>query len=128
MAESAPAQGQSEPMSYDHDQLEKRVAPGFGMVGGDLHEAVKRAADALKALGDLPSGEETDQKFLRWFTPKRDQMLALTDDLADAYGDIGDGLLAMHRGVLVLDWGMADDLTKLPDYLADGPAAKRDGA
>lgn len=128
MAESAPAQGQSEPMAYDHDQLEKRVAPGFGMVGGDLHQAVKRAENAVKALGNLPSGEETDQRFLRWFAPKRDQMLALTDDLADAYGDIGDGLLAMHRNVLVLDWGMADELEKLPDYLADAQAAERDGA
>jgi hypothetical protein len=127
VAESAPAQGQPEPMAYDHDQLENRAAPGFGMVGGDLHAAVKRAEDALKALGGLPSGEETDQKFLRWFTPKHDQMLALTDDLAEAYGDIGEGLLAMHRGVLELDWGMADDLEKLPDYLADGQAAEWDG-
>ncbi|MER5326935.1 hypothetical protein [Streptosporangium roseum] len=128
MAEPAPARGPSEPMAFDHEQLENSVAPGFGTVGGDLHDAVKRARDALKALGDLPSGEETDQRFLRWLTPKRDQMLALTDDLADAYLDIKEGLLAMHRGVLVLDWGMADDLTKLPDYLADGPAVERGGA
>lgn len=127
MAESAPAQGSSEFMAYDHDQLEDGVAPGFGMVGDDLRDAVKRAVNALSALGALQGGEETDRKFLDWFLPKRHEMLVRTNDLAEAYLDIGEGLLAMHRGVLDPDWGMAADLEKLSDYLADGPAAERGG-
>ncbi|MET9069035.1 hypothetical protein ACWDR1_33965 [Streptosporangium sandarakinum] len=109
------------PMEVDHDQLENVVAPGFRAVGGELREAVTRAASALAALGALPADEETDRRFLQWFTPKRDQMLDLTRDLAGAYGDIGDGLLMTGRNVWNVDWGLAEDLARVPDYTADGP-------
>ncbi|GAA3424120.1 hypothetical protein ACWDTT_04790 [Streptosporangium sandarakinum] len=109
------------PMEVDHDQLENVVAPGFRVAGGDLREAVARAASALAALGALPADEETDRRFLQWFTPKRDQMLELTRDLAGAYGDIGEGLLMTGRNVWNVDWGLAEDLARVPDYTADGP-------
>ncbi|GGP98261.1 hypothetical protein [Streptosporangium pseudovulgare] len=109
------------PMEVDHDQLENVVAPGFRVAGGDLYEAVARAVGALAALGPLPADEETDRRFLQWFTPKRDQMLELTRDLAGAYGDIGEGLLMTGRNVWNVDWGLAEDLARVPDYTADGP-------
>ncbi|MFF0312450.1 hypothetical protein ACFYSC_33885 [Streptosporangium sp. NPDC004379] len=120
MTEPSPG-GPAAPMKVDHDQLENVVAPGFRVAGEDLGEAVARAVGALAALGPLPEGEETDQRFLRWFTPKRDQMIELTRDLAGAYGDIGEGLLVAGRNVWNVDWGLAEDLAKVPDYTAGGP-------
>ncbi|MFC7648142.1 hypothetical protein ACFQX6_52505 [Streptosporangium lutulentum] len=99
---------------------------GFGTLSSDLHDVVKHATNALTSIGDLPSDEEVDQGFLQWFAPKRDQMLELTDDLAGAYGDVGEGLLAMSHNLTTIDWGVVKDLEKLPDYTVGGPVKRAD--
>lgn len=116
--------GNPSTMAYNHDQLQNQAGLGFADVGSDLGAVVKRAFDDLQAIGPLPSGEEVDQRFLEWFTPKYEQMLALTADLAGAYGDIGKGLIAMSRNVSDIDWGMAKDLEEVPDYTEDGPVKR----
>jgi hypothetical protein len=125
VAEPVPEKGLP-PMGLDHHQLEKQAAPGFGEVRTDLYGLVKRAGNALSAIGSLPNDEEVDQRFLQWFAPKRDQMLALADDLAGAYGDIGEGVLGMSQNVKTIDWGLAKSLEKVPDYLIDGPVKRSD--
>ncbi|WP_433243652.1 hypothetical protein ACQPYK_40215 [Streptosporangium sp. CA-135522] len=125
MAEPPAGGNPSTTQALDHDQLQDRTAPDFAKLKENLHAAVQKARDGLKAVGELPSEEEIDQHFLQWLAPKRDQMLRLTDDLAEAYGDIGGGLLAMSKNLQDIDWGIADDLEKVPDYLADVAEPKR---
>ncbi|WP_157594778.1 hypothetical protein [Streptosporangium amethystogenes] len=116
--------GNSSTMAYDHDQLQNQAGLGFADVSSDLGAVVKRALEDLQAIGPLPSGEEVDQRFLEWFTPKYEQMLTLTADLAGAYGDIGKGLIAMSRNMLDIDWGLAKSLDAVPDYTDDGPVKR----
>jgi hypothetical protein len=112
-------------MSLDLDQLKGSTVPGFGALSEELYAAVRRAADALRGLGDLPTEEETDQRFvIGWLIPRRDEMIALTNDLAGAYGDIGEVLHEMKGTVEQADWGIADSLREVPDY---SQAAAREG-
>jgi hypothetical protein len=107
-------------MSLDPAVMEK-AALGFEGVSVDLHAAVRRAADALNGVGDLSSDEDTDQKFLAWFTPKRDQMIDLTKGLADAYAYIGDQLRKMQQTAEAADWSSVANMPIVPDYGQDAP-------
>ncbi|MEU0482538.1 hypothetical protein ABZ260_25540 [Streptosporangium sp. NPDC006013] len=116
--------GNPSTMAYNHDQLQNQAGLGFADVSSDLGAVVKRALEDLQAIGPLSSGEEVDQRFLEWFTPKCEQMLTLTADLAGAYDDIGKGLIAMSRNVSEIDWGLAKSLDAVPDYTDDGPVKR----
>ncbi|MEU6996971.1 hypothetical protein [Nonomuraea sp. NPDC046570] len=104
MAENPPTQ------RIDHDSLKKRAAPAFDEAAGEVRAAVTRASDALRALGGWSTDEEVDKEFVKWFTPKRDQMIEMIGEFAIVYEDLGDGLRAVQHNVASVDWGIADDL------------------
>ncbi|RJL30038.1 hypothetical protein D5H75_24170 [Bailinhaonella thermotolerans] len=127
----------------DHDISPNKVEPGFIEAGEGLKAAATRAEQSVKAQGDLSAGglaqkvgdglsavgadgipaaigmgsfQELDKMFLDWLNPKRAELPGQAAHLAAVYTDIGEGLRDLRLAVRDIEWGLAEELDRLPIY------------